>query len=288
MKNLIFLVAIIPIIISCGTDKNVNASFSHVRSLHKSAEGCPSASLYVVGGAPTRTLRFISSTSISAKKREGGHIINEICSGTFISATQLITAAHCVENADKISVVITKEEKNEYGQNLNHLATAIDVSFHPLYAKSRGSDGADVAIVTLSQGDDASSQWEKLSAENSSLCSGINWVGYGETKLGDGSFGIRSVGRNLIIEKSPSEIVGSDAATIKWISKDGSATLLRSSFGRGDSGSGIFNEKGEIIGVAASVFNYSLDDGSESYTLSTAADLLAPQTRAWILETISE
>lgn len=92
--------------------------------------GQPCATLKIAGGqgcsSPPNSLVIVSSRSGQ-------------CTGTFITATHVLTAAHCFSGPSSVTV------ENEF-----LLASSQSVAIHPLYDPSSPSSPYDVAVIALS------------------------------------------------------------------------------------------------------------------------------------------
>lgn len=208
------------------------------------------SSLKVANGKEVREDEFASVVLLLNRHNNQ----NAACTGTFLSDSHVITAAHCIPNGEnphrKISYIT-----GDNVRGFEVVAPAIKVTIHPQYgeAKDSSQDPHDIAIVQFPIG----------SAPDESRLSNITprpedeatVVGFGSDKLdgdlagtlqGEGA-GIKRFGtnRNLKIENglfvakgltSSEESIGSG----RWVSA-----------GKGDSGGPLFIN-GHLVGISSS------------------------------------
>lgn len=166
------------------------------------------------------------------------HTNSRICSGTLIDTRHLLTAAHCLMDKNgevlapqNVKVGLTRE-------------AALRTDIHPSYKSSLETDSDyDVGIVTLS--DTPNRSFASFSRFQPRLGEVVTLVGYGRGAPTEAD-GIseKRLGTNRISRFGGSAI---------FIDKDSRGSVTdHALLGPGDSGSGIFDTRGELIAVGIS------------------------------------
>lgn len=118
----------------------------------------------------------------------------------------------------------------------------------------------------------------------------MNWVGYGNSTLtGSREISQRRIGYNQIYGTfNHTDADGSSRKLIVWQAPEAKIEINSALSGHGDSGAGVFNDEGEVIGVVSSIsrsaFEYNAGEGR--VYRSYAADLSDDLVRSWILDNI--
>lgn len=190
------------------------------------------------------------------------------CTGTFLSPTTLLTAAHCVgtspHGAPEIAV---------------HGVPSRRVFVSPRFAKYHGPSEwryrgpHDVAIAVFGEklGDRLGVQaYFSLADRPSGPGIPVRFLGYGETSLLQlGGAGIKREGRNAI------STVSGGLIGISGTSRDNGAATLPSGATPGDSGGPLLDPKGKILGVIS--YTESVNSFIPSHW-TFFADALAPSS----------
>jgi V8-like Glu-specific endopeptidase len=172
-----------------------------------------------------------------------------LCGATFISPTQLITAAHCVQNTNRIEIEIISKTENK--------KTFIAASFWTSaynYNKKRDvfhSVSDDVALVHISP-IDAAPAWAQLSQSGAGSCDRINWVGHGSSLLNTAKIGERRLAANTVNSIITNRDQNGDKRRmLLWNSSLINLAVFHEAVVPGDSGSGVFDEFGRLVGVVS-------------------------------------
>ncbi len=180
--------------------------------------------------------------------------LDAICTGTFISETQVLTAAHCTEANDvdpntgevggKLSIVFIDDLASHQAKVV---ATSTKIVRNPLWdAYGSGVNSADLAIITFPKG-----TWKtkaKISKRQAQVGDEIELYGYGLNQDDDSS-DISSAG---VFRKGFNTIDTVDGGFIGFLSfsynESGDGSYASS--GQGDSGGPLFVNE-EIVGVVS-------------------------------------
>jgi len=161
-----------------------------------------------------------------------------LCSGTFIDTSHFLTAAHCVRSEDgetrelsKIKLAINSEQP-------------VQVDIHARYGSPPRIDrDYDVAIVTFKPNTDR--PFAVISRISLRLGDWVTPVGFGPaTRLGFNPFPRKRLGKNQI-----SEFVGTKIFIENHSNRKMNDHVL---LGPGDSGSGWFDSRRELVAVGSS------------------------------------
>ncbi|MFE7274462.1 S1 family peptidase [Streptomyces sp. NPDC057623] len=106
-----------------------------------SAPTAEAASSRIVGGTTTTTTAYPFMMQITDASQ------NQFCGGTLVSATKVVTAAHCMVGETTSSVRVVGGRTYLNGTN-GTVSRVSDIWVHPDYTDA--TDGNDVAVLTLS------------------------------------------------------------------------------------------------------------------------------------------
>ena len=256
-----------------------------------STASCPSpvaGGLRVVGGELSSVRKDISVELYGGN--DAGEI-KSVCSATYISSRTILTAGHCLAGMKtafiRRDVPVTATSKNRVTGSEMRRVDSFKV--FPLYNNddtSVGSSLNDVALVTVAESD-AVLDWAEinLSGVSAGPCTPVNWVGYGDSTLKAGvGRGGRRVGFNQI--SSILNYKDSDQTLrrlIEWSAPKDNISLTSSFVGMGDSGAGLFNDDGEVVGVVNAKTKIA-DVKGEYHAYGT--DLSDPKVSEWINDNI--
>jgi integrase len=188
------------------------------------------------------------------KGADGLNVINSSCSATFIGPNTILTAAHCLYAKDIVYLVKEFFKTDSMGKkSLYSIRQKPVLSWKtmPGYVNNNKTFTGiapivnDIALIQVSQ-EDGISSWAEISSSGPSLCDEVNWIGYGSTSHQDNrALGLRKIGKNEI-ETIEHE---SGRSVIMFQSRSEGETPNESQSGSGDSGAGLFNSNGELVGV---------------------------------------
>jgi secreted trypsin-like serine protease len=189
-----------------------------------------------------------SVVALISENREG----EALCTGSIVSDSVILTAAHCVEGSPRrIQIIFGADIKKITDENIRLADTAIS---HPNWGRNLKSGRADLALVHFKGGLPTRYFPVTLADQATHLREGqdVTMIGYGVTsgEREKGSGKLRQTTTQIIGQKSPSEIV-----------TDGES----SSVCFGDSGGPAFIKEGnESIqwGVASAVENRACNEAS--------------------------
>ncbi|KUL43453.1 S1 family peptidase [Streptomyces regalis] len=106
-----------------------------------SAPTAEAASTRIVGGTTTTTTAYPFMMQITDASQ------SQFCGGTLVSATKVVTAAHCMVGETTSSVRVVGGRTYRNGTN-GTVSRVSDIWVHPDYTDA--TDGNDVAVLTLS------------------------------------------------------------------------------------------------------------------------------------------
>ncbi|WP_031475422.1 S1 family peptidase [Streptomyces bicolor] len=106
-----------------------------------SAPTAEAASTRIVGGTTTTTTAYPFMMQITDASQ------SQFCGGTLVSATKVVTAAHCMVDETTSSVRVVGGRTYRNGTN-GTVSRVSDIWIHPDYTDA--TDGNDVAVLTLS------------------------------------------------------------------------------------------------------------------------------------------
>lgn len=222
------------------------ASLPFIGACQKESE----STLKVANGEEAKNNEFPSVVLLLSEHGEK----RSVCTGTFITDSHVITAAHCIPKVSKphryLNYIV-----GDKGKGYQVAAPAISVAIHPSYGKSPNAaqDPHDLAIVQFPIG--SALDQARLSTRTPSIEDEATIVGFGSDQLeadlsgtlqGEGA-GVKRFGtnRNLKIEDGLLVAKGltSSEESInagRWVSA-----------GKGDSGGPLFVD-GRLVGISSS------------------------------------
>ncbi|MFT3698108.1 MAG: trypsin-like serine protease [Kofleriaceae bacterium] len=113
------------------------------------------------------------------------------CTGTLISTTHVLAAAHCfAHDANYIYGILTEPNGNDYhgqiSQVESHLKMAASVTMNPTYAPQSATFLGDIGILTLAAPitDITPLQFNRTAPDASMVGAQVTIIGYGQTSYG--------------------------------------------------------------------------------------------------------
>ncbi|WP_413944176.1 S1 family peptidase [Bdellovibrio sp. HCB-162] len=151
----------------------------------------------IIGGVKVSATDLLAKKVVLLVMTSGDQ--GSICTGTPISKNVILTAAHCVKNADKVTVVFHTDITCESGFSKDKQSiTASDFLYHKDYSGQSNAEN-DVALVKLPKSIPADYQVSKIYDGKSPLSSDeVTLAGYGITsETGEGSMFLRTTKKSF-------------------------------------------------------------------------------------------
>jgi len=207
---------------------------------------------------------------------------SEICTGSFVSTSQILTAGHCVFNelGKKQFLYLVLEQKESHKFILKELSL-LKSSWQPEDVEQKIEPGAicskpgiplfktrtkDIAILEVKNHRHA--QWLKVSKQKPSIGQKIVFAGYG---LKRNPFeGVQGLGLMNDLKLTFGENVIREVNTQRFSFK---ADIMKAFAADGDSGSPVLLN-GEIIGVMSTVNEHCETDFGEDYGILNTATVV--------------
>lgn len=208
------------------------------------------------------------------------------CTGTFVNATQVLTAAHCVAELDyenpEIYVVVDAQDDNGLPQK-RALGKGLNVAIHPDYPHDQSIRPSDLAVVDFEEG--VSVAQAELRTKPAKKDEQLTIVGFGQNVTFMDYFGLNGTGGGL---KREGTNVVDDVADgfITFIgtpqASEGIEPGKKALAGSGDSGGPLFID-GKLAGVTSGGGLYWAGAGYDG--LSYYVDINSESSRSF-LETV--
>ncbi len=235
----------------------------------------PASAHAIFGGQDAGENEFPSQVSL---EENGAHI----CGASLLSSTQILTAAHCVQNVPKGNLSV--RTGSIHRDRAKMTAAVKGVRIHPSYRKLTSNH--DLAILTLSK--PVSGTPAELAQDKSVYRPGKmgTMVGWGQVNVnGPLQTRLRKVTLPIISNERCAEIFGETSKTVEkttdsMVCISPADKTQRKSGGSGDSGGPLF-----INGKLAGVFSLSQERSLAGYPSTFARTL--PEME-WIEQTLEK
>ena len=178
------------------------------------------------------------------------------CTGTFVNDHQMLTAAHCVQDAKELSVGEPRLGSPLFG--IRTIAKAESWVIHPNFLQQLDST-YDLALVNFPKGT-SPGKFAKISSQGAALAENVLIVGYGNSvidrqlnqgQLSEFGSGFKRQGVNKIEARDQGLLRFFGFLSEQEAKKRNLKPGQRALSAEGDSGGPMFNARGEIIGISS-------------------------------------
>ena len=247
---------------ACGTEAETTVNtYAHPASefsdtQQATAADCLPKALNVVEGLAT-TRAFPATIKINTYGPSGGMV----CSAGFIAENKILTAGHCLLGANQVFLML----------DYVYLEAA-NWKIHPDYVDLNtstqvGTNATDIAVINLTPAEvDA---YKAAALAIGAPLPGVAPLSPRPVFKGE-CFAWAGYGRNFLNQMSSSDQVRRVGANLMWNTESylGYAVFYNKTradkivgatsavTGQGDSGAPIYNQRGEVVGVASSIYEY--------------------------------
>lgn len=260
---------------ACG-----NHSFSASNKNTTESSG-PVASFEIIGGveATEKTAESSSVVMIYGISEEG---FTQICTGTFISQSVVLTAGHCVPEQVQ-SLRLTFKRVTSAGQVVKNKLPVVQVLRHESYKKS-DSERNDLALIQFSGGLPVGAKVALLALKNQITVTGTRIValGYGrsddlqgEDESGHGEGTLRRVEQTTVAEFR-------DQFGFVVNQENGKGVCFGDSGGPAFLNNSNLKENAKLLGVASAVYSEAEEDAEHNCS-SRSLYMSVAKYRDWIL-----
>lgn len=211
-----------------------------------------------------------------------------LCTGTFVSDFQVLTAAHCVEGVKSIHIIEKQDWRALFSMKV--IAEAERWAAHPLYSiKTKGR--YDLAVVEFPKA--TAPAIMALKDVRPKLGETVTIVGFGNNDIaskivnGDleqsGSTHKRK-GQNRIGALEEGQVIFTGSLSERHAQRQGYGPGQKVGLGSGDSGGPMFNEQGELVGIASGVDVNTNEAGDILTYFSRFCDLSSESSRQFLVD----
>lgn len=180
---------------------------------------------------------------------------NSLCTGTYISDSMILTAAHCVQSAGDIEVV--SMQRSDAGVEFTVHTRSLATRAHPEYRRPEDVR-SDLALITVPAS--SSSVWSNIAQNSAKLGDTVRMVGFGHNYINqytdayqmvEKGVGEKRSGTNTIAIVADGSLRFKGFISPREAGDKGESVGNKVGIGGGDSGGPLFNERGELVGVAS-------------------------------------
>ncbi len=209
------------------------------------------------------------------------------CSGTFISDSKFLTAAHCLKDVKEVKVGEPRLGSPLFGNKV--IAKAESWVIHPLF-KTDADSPYDLAIVTFPKGTSPLGG-VKIRKEGVALAEGVMIVGFGNSvvdreapnrEMLQYGNGFKRYGTNKIESKEGGLLRFLGVLSEKEAEKKNLKPGQRVLSAEGDSGGPMLNAKDEIVGVSSAAEPIITSSGQILNYWSLYVDLSTASSREFL------
>lgn len=178
-----------------------------------------------------------------------------LCTGTYISDRVILTAAHCVQTGDEVEVV--RMQRSEAGVDFTVLARSLATLAHPDYKRPENV-ASDLGLIKMPAA--SSKHWSNIAQRGAAVGDAVRMVGFGHNYINqytdayqmvEKGAGEKRSGTNTIATTVDGSLRFKGFISPREAGDKGESVGNKVGIGGGDSGGPLFNQSGELVGVAS-------------------------------------